>query len=90
MIIIMNCYEHKDQILRSDLMEVLRQPPFPGFYKTKDTVDLVILRESFHAQYGEDSISIHKFLEFLADITKSKAQHNSHGEGVGQVAYGFD
>jgi hypothetical protein len=86
-IIIVNCYEFRDQILRSDIMEVLHQPPFPGFYKTKDSVDLDTLRQSFHVQYGTDPISIERFLEFLADISKPRGRH---GEGAGQGGYGYD
>ena len=92
-IILMNCYKYRDQILKSDLMEVLRQPPFPGLYKTKDTVDLDTLRSQFHSEFGKDPISIERFLEFLADIAKEKgghADHKEHGEGGGQGGYGFD
>lgn len=73
-------------------MEILHQPPLPGLYKTKDAVDLDTLRESFHAQYGADPISIERFLEFLADISKSRVQprHVGLGEGGGQGGYGYD
>ena len=71
-------------------MEVLHQPPFPGFYKTKDTVDLDTLRKSFHSQYGEDPITIERFLRFLEDVTNAKCKSVKHGEGEGQGGYGFD
>ena len=83
----MNCYALKGQILKSDIMEVLHQPPFPGFYKTKDVVDLDTLWQSCHVQYGKDPISIERFLEFLADISKSRVKQ---GEGSGRGGYGYD
>ncbi len=81
-IILMNCYKYRDQILKSGLFEVLRQPPFPGLYKTKDAVDVDTLREIFHSQFGKDPISIMRFLEFLADVVKEKeGKEREHGEG---------
>jgi hypothetical protein len=86
-----NCYEHRVSILKSDLMEIMKQPPFPGMYKTKESVDLETLRAQFHYAKGEDPISIDRFLEFLAEIAKEHgANTGGHGEEGGQGGYGVD
>ena len=61
-------------------MQPLKQPPFPGSYKTKDGVDLDALRRQFHLQYGKDPISIERFLDFLADVAKDKEELVNHGQ----------
>ena len=85
----MNCYKYRDEILRCDLFEIMKQPPFPGLYKTKDGVDLETLRELFHCQYGKEPISIRRFLDFIADLVKDKGG-KQHGEGGGLGSYGHD
>jgi hypothetical protein len=88
----MNCYKNRKEILGSDLFEIMKQPPFPGLYKTKDGVDLETLRELFHSQYREEPISIMRFLDFIADLVKDKGGKGKewHGEGGGLGSYGHD
>uniref|UniRef100_A0A7S0M9Q1 Uncharacterized protein n=1 Tax=Cryptomonas curvata TaxID=233186 RepID=A0A7S0M9Q1_9CRYP len=92
-IILMNCYKYRIQILKSGLFEIMKQPPFPGLYKTRESEDLETVRQAFHLQYGIEPISIMRFLDFLADIGKERGDnigHKEHGEGRGQGGYGFD
>jgi hypothetical protein len=81
------------QVLKSGLFEIMKQPPFPGMYKTKDTEDLDTVRMAFHLKQGQDPISIMRFLDFLADIARQAmptGRNHDHGEEQGQGGYGYD
>ena len=78
-------------------MEPIHQPPFPGMYKTKDSVELGALRAQFHDQCGEDPISIERFLAFLKTVAAQVSGYGpGHGEGgsggyaPSQGSYGCD
>ena len=58
-------------------MMIMKQPPFPGMYRTKHFVDLHLLKIRYKDIVGNDVISIEDFIKYLKEIAKERSENDS-------------
>ena len=73
----MNCYDHHEIMINSGIMMFMKQPPFPGMYRTRRSVDLRLLIAQYKDMIGNDVISIGGFIKYLQYIAKEKTGKDS-------------
>lgn len=81
----MNCYDHHEIMINSGIMMIMKQPPFPGIYRTKHFVDLHLLKIRYKDIVGNDVISIEGFIKYLKEIAKERSENDSESEDKAHV-----
>jgi hypothetical protein len=76
----MNCYDHHEIMINSGIMMIMKQPPFPGMYRTKHFVDLHLLKIRYKDIVGNDVFSIEGFIKYLKEIAKERSENDAESE----------